>query len=107
MFKRIFTAALVFGAAALAPPVASAQHVLFCAPRDAVVSQLESRFEERRVAMGLASAESLMEFWASDLHGSFTLLLTNTSGQTCVLLSGDHLVFEEPEPGGVRIKTNP
>lgn len=102
MFKRLFTASLVFGAAALAPPPAEAQQVTLCAPRDSVTSQLEQRFSERRIAIGLHSPATLMELWASEETGSFTVLLTSATGQSCVVLSGGALMLDLPEPPGRR-----
>jgi hypothetical protein len=105
MFKRLFTASLIFGAAALGPPVAEAQQVSFCAPRDSVVTQLEQRFAERRIAIGLQSPATLMELWGSEETGTFTVLLTSATGQSCVLASGGALMLDLPEQPEVGTRT--
>ena len=105
MFKRLFTASLILGAAALGPPVAEAQQVRFCAPRDSVVTQLEKRFAERRIAIGLQSTATLMELWGSEETGTFTVLLTGATGQSCVLASGGALMLDLPEQPEVGTRT--
>ncbi len=59
MFKRLFSAALVFGAAAIAPP-AMAQTVT-CLPRDALVSSLETAHGERLTGGGLQNQARVIE----------------------------------------------
>lgn len=98
MFKRLFSAGLVFGAAALAPPLAEAQPLRHCADRESVVAQLEDRFGERRILMGLQSRNSLLEVWGSDASGSFTVIITRADSTSCVVASGTHLVLERLKP---------
>ncbi|SIO20501.1 hypothetical protein [Vannielia litorea] len=88
MYKRIVSAALVFGAAALAPPHASAQTQAFCLDRDQMVAQLQLRFGETLHGGGLQGPSRLLELWASKETGSFTLLGTRPDGISCVLATG-------------------
>jgi len=88
MFKRIITSALVFGAAALAPP-ALAQS-LSCLPRDTLVQKLETGFGERLVGGGLQSAQRLLEVWSSDETGTFTVFVTSPGGISCIVATGQH-----------------
>lgn len=87
MFKRIATAAVVFGMAALAPPVAEAQ--TFCAPRDVVIKHLEGKYGEVRQGAGLHDSATVFELWSSEKTGSWTIMLTRTDGVTCVVASGE------------------
>ncbi|MBE1286062.1 MAG: hypothetical protein GJ676_22295 [Rhodobacteraceae bacterium] len=87
MFKRLLALSLTFGMAALAPP-AFAQN---CAMRDAVVERLQSKYSEQLTVGGLQNgqnAQSVVEIWASDETGTFTVLLTNAHGISCIVAAG-------------------
>lgn len=86
MFKRTLSAALVFGVAAIAPPAAHAQ--TNCAPRDVLIERLEERYSERLTGGGLQNANTLLEVWASDKTGSFTVLMSRADGISCIVASG-------------------
>ncbi len=88
MFKRLFSAALIFGAAAMAPPV-FAQSVT-CMPRTTLVQTLENRHGERLTGGGLQSASQVVEVWSSDQSGSFTVFVTRTDGLACVMATGQN-----------------
>ncbi|MEX0337953.1 MAG: hypothetical protein AB3N11_02825 [Arenibacterium sp.] len=88
MFKRLLATALVFGAAALAPP-ASAQTAQ-CMPRDTLIETLQTKFGESLTGGGLQSENQLLELWSSQNTGSFTVLLTQPNGISCVVASGQN-----------------
>ena len=88
MFKRLFSMALVFGAAALAPP-ALAQGIN-CMPRDALVQRLENNFDEKLKGGGLQNPRQLLEIWTSDSTGSFTVFITRPNGQSCIVATGQN-----------------
>jgi len=94
MFKRVLSAALVFGAASLAPPAAHATAA--CGPRDIVVEKLESGYKEALVGGGLSGATHLLEVWSSAETGSFTILLTQANGTSCILAAGQNWHGEMP-----------
>ena len=93
MFKRIITAALLFGMAATGPPVLAQS--LRCAPRDLVVDRLATQFSERLTARGLQSPEILMEIWTSADTGTYTVLLTRADGISCVVSTGTDWFIEQ------------
>ena len=95
MFKRSISAALVFGAAALAPPVVHAQS-LSCAPRDVVTKNLSDRYDEHLLGGGLQNAQSLIEIWRSSETGSFTILMTRADGMSCIVASGQNWITTTP-----------
>ncbi|WP_417206024.1 hypothetical protein [Antarctobacter sp.] len=103
MFKRLFTASLVMGAAALAPPVAVAQSAIFCADRDTVVARLDERFGERQILIGLTTKTTMLELWGSDDSGRFTVLITNADARSCIMASGTDLMIDYPEPKGLDV----
>lgn len=99
MFKRLISAALVFGAAALAPP-AMAQSTV-CMPRDALTASLQTKYSETLGGGGLQSAGRLIELWRSVETGTFTIILTRPNGTSCVLASGAHWYDALAAPDGV------
>lgn len=62
-----------------------------CAMRDQIVERLESKYSEQLTAGGLQenqSDSSMMEIWASPKTGTFTVLMTNPNGVSCVVAAG-------------------
>lgn len=96
MFKRLFTAALVFGAAALAPP-AYAQGKFVCLDREDLVQALEGRYQEALHGAGLQDPQTLLEIWTSGTSGSFTVIVTNANGKSCVVAFGENWVSVDPK----------
>ena len=76
-----------------------------CASRDDVVSRLQSKFSEQLTVGGLQQARnslSMLEIWASDETGTYTVLLTDPNGISCILAAGTDF-FEatrKPVPKG-------
>ena len=60
-----------------------------CAERRAVVENLEQTYSEAPVSMGLASNGAVIEVLASP-SGSFTIILTQPNGLTCVMAAGEY-----------------
>ncbi|MGV6849664.1 MAG: hypothetical protein ACWA5A_14920 [Marinibacterium sp.] len=105
MFKRLMTAAAIFGVAALAPP-AFAQTLgqpMRCLPRTQLVDTLESKYSEELTGGGLQNAQQLIEVWSSD-KGTFTVFVTRSDGLSCILATGQAWHTSPPkaeEPEGV------
>ncbi|MCP5085684.1 MAG: hypothetical protein GY952_02610 [Rhodobacteraceae bacterium] len=91
MFKRIAAATLVFGMAALAPPIAQAQQRT-CGPRDNIVTQLKEKYGEVSHGAGMRSATQVLEVWSSKKTGSWSVLITDARGVTCVMAAGQNWV---------------
>ena len=71
-----------------------------CGPREHVVARLTERFGESQQAIGLTSASGLLEVFASRRTGSWTLIVTNAEGQSCLLASGAaYEAVPRPLPG--------
>jgi len=100
MFKRIISAALVFGAVSTAPPV-MAQPT--CGQRDDLTAQLSQRFMEQLTAGGLQNASNVVEIWTSPENGTWTMLLSHPDGISCVVGSGTswETLTIKPEPKGL------
>lgn len=72
---------------ALATP-ASAQSQRSCGPRDIVVTQLAEKYKETRQSVGIGSNNSMVEMFASDDTGSWTIVVTMPNGLSCLIASG-------------------
>ena len=59
-----------------------------CAPREQVIRQLAERYGETRHSMGLGGTDAMMELFASDQTGTWTITVTNARGVTCLVASG-------------------
>ncbi|MCG7520377.1 hypothetical protein [Ruegeria sp. Ofav3-42] len=87
MFKRLFAIALTFGMAATAPP-AFAQS---CAQREDVIAKLQNSYAEELTFGGLQKtrgAQSVLEVWSSKETGTYTVLLTQANGISCIVAVG-------------------
>jgi hypothetical protein len=67
---------------------APAAQAASCAPRDTVVERLAERYGESRQAMGLGANNAVVEVFASDETGTWTITVTSVSGLTCLVASG-------------------
>lgn len=73
-----------------------------CGPREQVVDGLANRYGETRQSIGIGVNNSVVETFASDDTGTWTITITSANGLTCLVASGQS--FEElaealPEPG--------
>ena len=93
---------LSFGFAALAfLATAARSEGAQCAARDAVVERLASGYGETRRSVGLAG-NAVMEVYASDDTGTWTVLVTMANGMACLVASGDNyqaVTDAPPKPG--------
>ena len=64
-----------------------------CAPRDAVLGRLADGYGETRQSMGLGANNQVVEVFASDDTGTWTITVTMPNGLTCLVASGQ--AFEE------------
>ena len=73
-----------------------------CAPRPSVVERLAEKYGETRQSIGLGAQGTVVEVFASEETGSWTITVTMPSGFTCLVASGQS--FERisealPAPG--------
>jgi len=92
-----------FLAIALATIAAPALAAPNCAERAVVLDELATKYRETRRAMGLAANNTMMELFASDDTGTWTLTVTLPNGTTCLVASGERFesLTEALPPGGV------
>ena len=81
-------AGMAMAVVAAAGGPAAAQQIV-CGERKAIVAQLEQKYGETRRSIGLQGGRGVVEVYASDKTGSWTILLTDTAGRSCLLAAGD------------------
>ncbi len=85
MRKTLFKMTMGLGIMVLAAQQVQAQN---CAPREDVVGRLAETYGETRRGIGIARQGSVMEVYASDSSGSWTITVTLPDGVTCLIASG-------------------
>jgi hypothetical protein len=83
---NVITAALGF---ILIGADAEAQNTRNCAPRDLIVDRLASGYGETRQSIGLGKNSPVIEVFASDETGTWTITVTSPNRQTCLVASGE------------------
>lgn len=101
MNRMIFALSLGFGGVILATRIAFASPQ--CDSRDTVTALLADRYGETRRAIGIAgasaNASAVMELFASDTTGTWTITLTMADGQMCMMASGQGFQALTQQPG--------
>ncbi len=72
---------------------AAAQRATVCAAREEVIARLADRFGETRRSIGLGANNSVVEVFASEATGTWTIIVTLPDGRSCLVAAGD--AFEE------------
>ena len=73
-----------------------------CAVRDKVVAVLAAKYGETRHGIGIAANNTVMEVFASEKTGTWTITVTMPTGVTCMVASGqgyEALAETMPVPG--------
>ena len=86
--KTLLSTALGICLAALATGPAQAQ-VNNCGEHATIVQRLAERWGETRQSMGLAANNAMIEVFASEATGTWTITVTTPGGPTCLIASGD------------------
>lgn len=95
--------------AALAPALfwaapATAQQV--CVPREQAVAWLEEQFSEKPLGRGLTSdGRAMFELFVSE-EGSWTILVSQPKGPSCVVAAGQHW-RQVPDPSRDQVAVGP
>ena len=100
MYKHLSVAVLSIFLIAMWQPA----HAANCAKRDTVVERLQSHYFESFAGGGIQATrttQSVVEVWASEKTGTFTVILTTPEGLSCIVATGTdwhqaHLL-NEPE----------
>lgn len=79
---------------------AEAQRQMICAEREQVIATLEERYGESVRGRGLASQNRIIEIFASEETGTWTITMTMPNGMTCLMTSGQHYETVSALPEG-------
>ncbi|MFN3577898.1 MAG: hypothetical protein ACK4TJ_13080 [Tabrizicola sp.] len=80
--------ALSFGLAAMLAAADIAHSAPQCASREAVTELLADRYGETRRAVGIAGQAAVMEVYASEETGTWSITMTLPDGRMCLMASG-------------------
>lgn len=102
MKQQLFALSLGIGGLVFAAHQALGQAAPQCAERGAVVAELAARYGETRGGIGLANGNAVMEIFASDDSGTWTITITTAAGLACLLAAGQNFerLAEEPPAAG-------
>ncbi len=87
MYKHLFGAGLSVSLALASLPAFASN----CAKRDMIVERLKSKYSESFAGGGLQATRtkhSVVEVWASEETGTFTVILTTPEGMACIVATG-------------------
>ena len=94
MLHRITTAFLM---TAIAAGTAAAQNPRNCGDRTKIVERLQSHYGEVRTGSGLTPNNGIMEIYASEEKGTWTILITMPTGMSCLMAAGQNWEGGPPE----------
>ncbi|MAO56673.1 MAG: hypothetical protein CMM61_13385 [Rhodospirillaceae bacterium] len=84
----LLAAGLLFAVSRIAPmPAAAAGSI--CGDRSEIASSLSQRFSEEPRSLGVDADGGILEVFVSET-GSWTIIVTNPRGRTCVLTAGEN-----------------
>ena len=86
MKRLLLLLALAFAYLVLAPIASHAQGR--CGPRADIIKALSDRYKEFPHATGTINDQAIMEVFTSHT-GTWTFIVTDTHGQTCIVGAGD------------------
>ncbi len=87
MNKQLVALSLGMGALILATHQAFSQPAN-CGARASVLEKLTQKYGEARRGIGLAANNSVIEVFASETTGTWTITVTTPNGTTCLIASG-------------------
>jgi hypothetical protein len=67
---------------------------MICGKRTDIVRQLGEKYGETRRSMGLSGGQGVVELYASDETGSWTILITTPKGTACMMAAGQAFQVE-------------
>lgn len=73
---------------ALSAPQPAPAETRTCAAHEQVVERLAERYGETLQSMGMHSSNGLLEVYASEETGTWTILVTSPDGTACLLAAG-------------------
>ncbi len=84
--KKFYVLSLGIGALLLATHHAQASPA--CLPHAEIVDRLATKYGERRQSIGIGIDNTVVETFASDATGTWTITVTAAGGLTCLVAAG-------------------
>lgn len=84
----VFSSATAF-ATGTAPVAETPPTDLACADRGQMTERLKNGFGEAQTGLGLVNSAQVLEIWSSDETGTWTILMTDIGGQSCLIAAGE------------------
>lgn len=96
MTQRFYTALMAFGlaTATFAASASTAEAQMVCGKRDSIIAQLQKKYGETRRSVGVQQGRGVVEIYASAETGSWTILVTDTRGKSCLMAAGEAFQIE-------------
>lgn len=92
MYMRLIVpAVLALGLFGSQTQLAGAQQISVCGPYAQVNNQLKQKYNERPTAYGLVEEKSIMQLYASSESGTWTIVMTDRRGMSCIVAAGHSL----------------
>ena len=79
----------------IAATTTSATAQMVCGTRERIVAELEKKYGETRRSLGLQQGRGVVEVYASEETGSWTILVTDARGKSCLMAAGEAFQIEE------------
>ncbi len=98
MTRTLIIAALILGLAHDAQAQIVQPPQMACGARASFIAQLDAKYGETRRSMGL-SGNSVVELYANEKTGSWTILITSPQGTACMLAAGQAFQLDTPVVG--------
>lgn len=89
MIERVCTkrfCAFLLGCAAILTSLPA--YAESCAEREQMLEQLKNTYNETLAGGGLHDSTAVVEVWASQTTGSFTVISTDATGRSCIIATG-------------------
>lgn len=88
MKNQLLTLTLAVGTTMTVAQTTHAQQRANCGDRSAIVERLASQYGETRQSIGLGSNNAVVEVFASQTSGTWTITVTLANGKTCLMATG-------------------
>lgn len=70
-----------------------------CGPHDEIIKVLTDKYQEHLRSLGMINDKAVMEVYRSS-KGTWTFIVTNNAGLTCIVAAGDNWDDVPPPPEG-------
>ena len=76
-----------------------------CSTREKIIERLSSKYGESRQSIGMAANNAVVEVYASEKTGTWTITVTTASGMTCLDATGQGFenLSEPQETAGLNL----